>query len=119
MTREHVQQWLHDYVAAWHSYDEAAIRALFADDVRYAYHPYDEPLLGVAAVVDAWLGDRDEPGSWEAAYAPSLVAGDRAIATGESRYANGNVFSNLFDVEFSADGRCTRFTEWYVLQPKP
>ncbi len=119
VTPEHVQRWLDDYVAAWRSYDEAAIRALFADDVRYAYHPYDEPLQGADAVVDSWLGDQDEAGSWEAAYAPSLVAGDRAITTGESRYADGNVFSNLFDLEFGADGRCTRFTEWYVLQPKP
>jgi hypothetical protein len=118
VSHEQVQRWLDDYIAAWRSYDEAAIRALFADDVRYAYHPYDEPLQGVAAVVESWLGDRDEPGSWEAAYEPSLVAADRAIATGESRYANGNVFSNLFDLEFGADGRCTRFTEWYVLQPK-
>ena len=119
VSHEHVQRWLDDYIAAWRSYDEAAIRALFADDVVYAYHPYDEPLRGADAVVTSWLGDQDEPGSWEAAYAPSLVAGDRAITTGESRYADGNVFSNLFDLEFGADGRCRRFTEWYVLQPKP
>ncbi len=33
-------------------------------------------------------------------------------------YDRGNVFSNLFDIEFGADGRCTRFTEWYVHHPK-
>ena len=32
LTREHVQRWLDDYVAAWHSYDPDAIRALFAPD---------------------------------------------------------------------------------------
>jgi len=40
------------------------------------------------------------------------------IATGETRYADGNVFSNLFDIEFGADGRCTSFVESYVHHPK-
>ena len=53
--------------------------------------------------------DQDEPGTWEAAYAPSLIAGDTAIAKGETRYADGNVFSNLFELVFDADGRCVRF----------
>jgi len=118
VSHEQVQRWLDDYIAAWRSYDEDAIRALFSDDVRYAYHPYEEPVQGIAALIASWLGNRDEPGSWEAAYAPSLVAGDSAIATGESHYGNGNVFSNLFELDFDADGRCTRFVEWYVLQPK-
>jgi SnoaL-like domain len=112
-----VQQWLDAYVQAWRSYDENAIRALFAPEATYAYHPYDEPLRGCDAIVDAWLGDRDDPGSWEAAYAPSLVDGRRAIATGETRYTSGQVFSNLFELEFTADGRCVRFIEWYIAHP--
>jgi hypothetical protein len=118
VTTEQIQAWLDAYVEAWRSYDRTAIEALFSDDVRYAYHPYDEPLVGSAAVASSWLGDQDEPGSWEAAYAPSLIAGDRVIATGETRYSDGNVFSNLFDIEFGADGRCTSFVEWYVHHPK-
>jgi hypothetical protein len=118
MTHEQAQTWLDAYVAAWRSYDRVAIEALFAGDVRYAYHPYDEPLAGPAAVADSWLAERDEPGSWEAAYAPALIAGETVIAKGETRYANGDVFSNLFELEFDSDGRCTRFTEWYVHHPK-
>ena len=118
VTADQVQQWLDDYVAAWRSYDRDAIAALFADDVAYAYHPYDEPIRGAAAVVDSWLGDRDEPDSWEASYAPTLIAGDEAVATGETRYADGEVFSNLFQLEFGDDGRCTRFVEWFVLHPQ-
>ena len=117
LTPPEVQRWLDDYVAAWRSYDQAAIRALFAKDVSYADHPYDEPLEGADAVAAAWLGDRDEPGSWEAAYAPALVVGNAAITKGETRYTNGNVFSNLFELEFDDAGRCTRFAEWFLLQP--
>jgi len=118
LTRERVQAWLDRYIAAWRSYDEAAIRELFAPDAAYAYHPYDEPERGVDAIVAGWLDDRDDPDSWEATYAPSLIEGDRAIATGRTRYLNtGRVFSNLFELTFDDGGRCTRFVEWYVEHP--
>jgi hypothetical protein len=118
MNRDEVQAWLDGYVRAWRSYDEADIRELFAPDATYAYHPFDEPLRGREAIVASWLTEPDEPSSWEASYAPSLIDGRRAIATGESRYPeDGNVYSNLFELEFDVDGRCTRFVEWYVKQP--
>jgi SnoaL-like domain len=115
MTRERVQAWLDAYVEAWRSYD--GIGDLFAGDATYRYHPYDEPLRGRQAIVDDWLDDRDEPGSWEATYAPLLVDGDMAVATGETRYAEGRTFSNLFVLAFDGDGRCRSFTEWYMEHP--
>jgi SnoaL-like protein len=118
MTREQVKAWLDAYVEAWRTYDEDAIRALFASDATYAYHAYDEPERGHEAIVAAWLHERDDPDSWEAAYAPSLIDGDRAIATGETRYLDkGIVYSNLFELDFGGDGRCTRFVEWFAEHP--
>ena len=116
-TPEQVQAWLDDYVAAWRSYDRDAIVALFTDDVSYRYLPFDEPLIGAAAVADSWLANRDEPGSWEADYHPALIAGAQAVATGETRYTDGEVFSNLWQLEFADDMRCTRFVEWYLRHP--
>ena len=116
-TKVQVQAWLDAYVAAWRSYERDAIVALFTDDVSYAYHPYDEPLLGAEAVAGSWLAERDEPGSWEAEYAPALIAGDEVIAIGETRYTDGEVFSNLWQLEFAPDGRCSRFVEWYLRHP--
>ena len=52
--RAGVDRWLDDYVAAWKSYDRDAIGALFADDVEYRYHPYDDPVRGRNSVVAAW-----------------------------------------------------------------
>lgn len=115
---EDVQAWLDRYVEAWQSYDEAAIRALFTPDATYAFHPFDEPLHGAEAIAAAWLDERDEVGSWEAAYAPDLLEGNAAVATGETRYADGTVFSNLFQLEFDDEARCARFVEWYVPHPK-
>jgi hypothetical protein len=117
MTRERLQAWLDAYTAAWRSSEEAAIGDLFSSDAAYRYHPYDKPLRGREAIVADWLEEPDEPGSWEASYAPLLVEGDRAVAAGETRYADGRTFSNLFVLEFDGEGRCRDFTEWYMEQP--
>lgn len=113
-----LQAWLDAYVEAWKTYDRDAIAELFSADASYAYHPYDEePLRGREAIVESWLSERDEPGSWEAGYAPLLVDGDRAVATGETRYADGRTFSNLYVMRFDGDGRCSEFVEWFMEQP--
>jgi len=118
ITRERVQAWLDAYIEAWRSYEPAAIGDLFSESAEYRYHPYDEPLRGREAIVGNWLGDRDEPGSWEARYAPLLVDGDTEVATGETRYADGRTFSNLFVLGFDGDGRCREFTEWFMEHPR-
>src|SRR6187401_2030415 len=83
------QRWLDAYVEAWRTYDPAAIGELFGEDAEYRYHPWDtgeDVLVGREAIVAAWLGDRDEPGSWTATYRPWLVADRSAVAVGVSRY---------------------------------
>jgi hypothetical protein len=124
------QGWLDRYVEAWRTYDPDQIGDLFAEDVAYRYHPYDDPVVGRAAVVASWLGEssaedastRDEPGTYDAAYAPAAVDGDVVVATGTSRYreaADGpvtKVFHNCFVLRFDDAGRCREFTEYYIQQ---
>ncbi|MDQ6817874.1 MAG: nuclear transport factor 2 family protein [Actinomycetota bacterium] len=131
MTREDVDNWLEAYVQAWKRYDRAAIAALFADDVSYRYHPYDDPIHGRDAVVASWLGEsdqpgvssRDEPGTYDAEYRAVAVDGDVAIATGATTYSSHpggpttRTFHNCFVMRFDPTGRCAEFTEWYVFQP--
>jgi ketosteroid isomerase-like protein len=117
-----VTSWLDDYVAAWHANDAKQIRPLFTDDAVYRYHPYDEPVVGVDAIVDSWLEEPDVPGTWSARYEPVAVDGDVAVAVGTSHYqANGGqserTYHNCFVLRFDADGRCREFTEWYVREP--
>jgi ketosteroid isomerase-like protein len=125
------QQWLDGYVAAWLSYDRDAIGALFSQDVSYRYHPYDDPVVGRDALVASWLGEssqdgastRDQPGTYDAAYAPVAVDGDVVVAIGTSSYRDApdgpvtQVFSNCFVMRFDDDGRCREFTEYYAKQP--
>jgi ketosteroid isomerase-like protein len=118
LTAERLQAWLDAYVEAWRTYDRDAIARLFSADATYAYHPYDgEPLRGRDAIVASWLEEPDAAGSWEAAYRPLLIEGDRAVATGQTRYANGKIYSNLYVLRFDGEGRCAEFIEWYMQHP--
>ena len=129
--RTGVDRWLHDYVAAWKSYDRDAIGALFADDVEYRYHPYDEPVRGRDSVVAAWREEaefpgasgRDEPGIYDGSYRAVAIDGDVAVAVGQSTYTDGpdgpvaEVYDNCFLLRFDDEGRCREFTEWFVKRP--
>jgi ketosteroid isomerase-like protein len=126
MESSNVQRWLDAYVAAWKSYDRAAIEALFSEDVEYRYHPYDEPVRGREEVVKTWLGDgdnemassRDAPGTYDANYAPAAIDGDVAVAVGVSTYTDPPVtYDNCFLMQFDADGRCSEFTEFFMKRP--
>ena len=132
MTREDVDRWLDAYVEAWKSYDRRQIEALFAEDVRYRYHPADDPIEGRAAVVESWLGEgdhpdaseRDEAGTYDARYRAFAVDGDAAVATGTSSYKDSvdgpvvRVYDNCFVMRFDPEGRCRVFTEWFVQRKK-
>ncbi len=122
MDRSDVDRWLARYVAAWRSYDREEIEALFSDDARYRYHPWDEPVVGAAAIAADWLEDRDDPERWEASYQCYAVDGDAAVAVGTSSYldeigAVEKVFDNVYLLRFAADGRCSEFTEQFMKRP--
>lgn len=124
MDHASVANWLAAYVAAWKSYDPDAIGRLFSADAEYRFHPWDQPVRGRAAIVASWLEGRDAPGTYDANYAPWIVEGQRAVATGQSHYfaADGTTllrtFHNVFLLAFDPDGACTSFTEWYMEAPK-
>lgn len=120
MTHADVARWLDAYIDAWKTYDPDAIGTLFADDCEYRYHPWDEPLRGGGAIADDWLENRDAPGTYDAEYRPWAVDGSRAVAVGTSRYDRPDgvrVFHNVFLLDFDPAGRCTSFTETFILQP--
>jgi ketosteroid isomerase-like protein len=116
-----VAQWLDAYVEAWKSYDRAAIGALFSEDATYAFHPWDEPVVGRDAIVATWLDNQDAPGSFTAVYAPIAVDGDVTVATGTSRYFKDGVldreYYNVFVMRFDAQGQCSSFTEYFMKTP--
>ena len=117
MTADDVQHWLDAYIAAWASYDEGEITALFTEDAAYRYDAFRKPIVGNAPIAANWLRHKDAPGSWEAEYRPYVVDGGRAVAVGETRYLQeAKRYKNLYELEFAADGRCRSFTEWFLLE---
>jgi ketosteroid isomerase-like protein len=129
MTYDEVTAWLDRYIAAWASYDPAAIGDLFTTDAAYRYHPSDPPIPGREAIVAAWTepsGDasgRDDPSSWTAHYEPYAVDGDRAVAIGESRYTHPDgslraLYFNLWTLRFDDDGRCVDYVEYFMELPE-
>jgi hypothetical protein len=123
LTRDEVQRWLDDYVAAWRSYDPEAIADLFGEEAEYRYQPWAEPISGRDAIVADWLGGRDAPGTYDGHYAPYAVDGDRAVAVGESRYTNPDGsfrtrYYNLWTLRFDDDGRCVDFVEYFMELPE-
>jgi hypothetical protein len=130
MTRDEVQEWLDRYVQAWLTYDRAEIATLFSEDAEYRYRPWDEPVRGVDAIVASWVepdgtsSGRDEAGTYDGHYMPYVVEGDRAVAVGWSSYWTDaerstvrDVYDNAWLLEFDANGRCHRFTEFFMKRP--
>ncbi len=116
VTYDYVQAWLDSYLEAWRTSDRERIEKLFTTDARYAYAPWGRPVTGAAEIAADWLREPDDPDSWEADYRPITVAGNVAVATGETRYDDGRTYSNVFVLRF-VDGRCAEFTEWYMEHP--
>ena len=121
MERSAVVDWLNAYVTAWKSYEPAAIGELFSEEATYSYHPFDDPVVGRAAIVASWLADPDAPGTYDAHYEPIAIDGDVVVVNGRSRYFKDSTRSeqtkewdNIFVVEFDKEGQCRSFREWYV-----
>ena len=114
------KDWLDRYVDAWRLNDPLAIGDLFSPDVRYAYDPFEEAVVGRAALVASWLTDPDEDGSWTADYEVLAIDDDTYVAHGRTQYLTDDrsgvdrEFANVFVCKFDDEGRCREFTEWYM-----
>ncbi len=121
--RDAIADWLARYIEAWASYDREQIGELFAEDAEYRYHPFDEPIRGREAIVESWLDEPDELGTFKAEYHPVAVDGDTAVAVGTSSYSDepggevARVYENCFVIRFDDEGRCVDFVEWYLKRP--
>lgn len=54
MNRQSLENWLHLYGQAWEKGDSEMAAALFTKDARYYETPFDDPLVGRAAIRRYW-----------------------------------------------------------------
>jgi ketosteroid isomerase-like protein len=108
--------WMAGYERAWASNDPDAIRALFTPDALYFTAPFREPWRGPQEIVDGWLERKDEPGGWTFEWQALVETPEVAIVTGTTTYSGAEgTYSNLWVIRLNEDGRCSEFTEWWML----
>jgi uncharacterized protein (TIGR02246 family) len=106
------------YRQAWNSNDPHDIGGLFAEDARYYTEPFSDPWRGRRAIVNNWLARKDEPGQNQFVWHLLAVTDDVAVVQGTTTYATPpSAYSNLWLIRLDETGRCTEFTEWWMLHP--
>lgn len=113
-----ITTWMNGYLRAWDSNDPADIAALFTDDAQYLTAPYETPRVGTDAIVSAWIADGDQPGDYSFSWNELGHDGDVAFVEGDTTYADGRRYANLWVIRFAPDGRASSFTEWYMRHPQ-
>lgn len=115
-TADRVQKWIEGYRLAWESNSAAEIGALFTEDAEYFTAPFRPPWRGREEIVARWIEHRDEPGETSFDWKPVVVTDEVAVVEGVTTYPD-EVYSNLWLIVLDQDGRCRRFTEWFMRHP--
>lgn len=117
-----IERWLEGYLTAWDSDAPEDIARLFAPDARYFTAPFREPHTGVEEIVRWWIGQANSTIEWE--FQSEIVArnGELYVIRGVTCYPGGletpgtpEVYHNLWLVTLDADGRCTEFVEYWMV----
>jgi hypothetical protein len=113
------EKWTQAYIAAWRTNDPAKIGALFTEDAIYLTSPDADPRVGRDAIVDGWLEDLDDPGTWSFDWWIVREDAEFVAIEGRTTYPSERDYLNLWIVRLAPDGRATAFTEWYMPRPHP
>lgn len=115
MDRAQVADWITAYERAWRAPGTAALAGIFATDASYQQGPYDEPVVGLAAIGRMWEDERE--GADEVfAMTSDIVAVDGSTAVVRVEVSYGvparQQYRDLWIITFAPDGRCAFFEEW-------
>jgi ketosteroid isomerase-like protein len=124
-SRASVQRWLDAYVAAWKSYDEAAISDLWSQEAVWHY-PFQVRASGRDGIVAEWMKERDAfiDEVFDARYEPVSIDGQTVVAHGRTVFFDAagtsvvTAYDNVWILRFDRDGRCLEFHEWYAGRPE-
>ena len=113
------RQWLERYGKAWESGDADAVVGLFTRDARYEETPFDQPMVGHPAIHDYWRQGAGESQK-DVRFTFQIVSLEQNIGVAHwqaffVRIPSGNRvdLDGVLLAEFSADGTCSVFREWW------
>src|ERR1700759_5586695 len=107
-------RWLAGYEAAWRAPGTERLAGLFTGDVTYRQSPYEEPVIGLAAVGRMWDEERDGPGEgFTLATEILAVDGPTAVVRAEVCYTGPvqQEYRDLWVMHIGAGGLCSWFEE--------
>ena len=113
-----VEQWVRGYVQAWSTDDPDDIGALFTEDARYVYHPFEEPWAPRDRIVEKWIEHGDSDTEWSFEYEVLDATPELGIVRGVTAYVESDgpdkVYANLWLIRLAEDGRAEEFAEWWM-----
>jgi uncharacterized protein (TIGR02246 family) len=110
-----VQAWIDRYERAWRTAGTELLDELFTEDASYQTAPFHEPHVGIDAIRELWDDEREGPDEAFAMTSDVVAVTDpRAVARLEVRYdpPDGQLYRDLWVMDFAPDGRCRSFEEW-------
>jgi len=121
LTHEHFRQWMEIYGRASAENAPRASVNLFAENARYYENPFEEPITGRDAIFDYWNKGAQNLKDKRSAFEILAVKDHLGIARWQSSFTvieSGKRFGLdcLFVVEFSDEGLCETFREWWHIQ---
>jgi hypothetical protein len=121
MDETRIRDWLAAYHHAWTTDQPGDVARLFTEDVRYFTAPYREPLEGIEALTDYWVGEGESRVAWSFEYQVLAQEGDLFVVRAVTTYPGGTresdepeVFHNLWLVTLDGD-RASDFVEYFML----
>ena len=116
---EHYDNWLKSYGKSWEKGDPNATKELFTSDAQYYETPFDPLIIGFAAIYKYW-NDNAVVSQKDVSFFYNLLAVDENVGLAQwpalfTRLPSGKkvTLDGIFKVEFSEDGKCKIFREWW------
>jgi ketosteroid isomerase-like protein len=110
-----VSRWLAAYEAAWRTPGTESLSQLFTEDATYLQSPYEQPVIGLAAIGEMWESERESPDEiFTLATDILAVDGPTAVVRADVGYGQPlhQEYRDLWVVRLTEDGRCRWFEEW-------
>ncbi|WP_066018616.1 nuclear transport factor 2 family protein [Endozoicomonas atrinae] len=124
MKIEQFKTWLELYKKCWESGDSKGITELFSEDARYYETPFDEPMVGSAAIERYWLeGAGQAQKNVSFSYTQAAFIGLKGVSHWKASFVRVPSgiqveLDGYLEAEFNPKGQCSIFREWWHREEK-